>query len=361
MTAHQTQRLQFLEGAALEARDLQDDFEFAGRLRGLHVRALHGVWGIARGYAVHTSRDRTAILVGPGIAYDCHGREIISGRSLVLSLPSIPPGAANPDHRHWFDLAIRFDPDLDPDGCTWPDPGRAEERPLWRWIFAGSTATKEPVPELADRMRLGEEIPLARVALRAKGEFVLLDLTLRRNARAITRPHIGTGFVARRSAVVPGNFMEWSIEIDTSSAGFTQTPEYFASLDQHPVAAAIEMGAAGMWEPVDLFRQILGPFLSISDPTPSSFRLEVRMAMPPSNLLTLANVEGIPSMMAEFIRLPVLRLPVGINWFGVEPVEGCQPVISFQTLNWLSGSLFINAELAFRNLLLNPNVTNLTT
>jgi hypothetical protein len=353
-----TERLQFLEGGLLSARDLQDDVAYESRMRGLHVRVLHNTWGVARGFSVHFNQARDTVLVGPGIAYDCAGREIISSRSLALPLPLQAEHMGIDAEAWWFDLVIGYDDRVDErprhnTGCFGDGVSMNEERPRWRWVFAGVTHGEMPEPELADGVRFGEEIPIARITLGAEWRISTLVFTYRRHAQGLVRPHIGSGNLPHGSVTVAGNLFSWSVQVDTSSAGFNQTPYYIASLEGHLLDALAKAGNEGEGF-TEFVRRLLGPLVVIESPSRTGFRLRVSLAF--------SEVQGEDVVLAQFLNETLIRfamsrpfsmpLPDGVNWIGVEPVEGCQPQISLDQLKWLSGLAFVNPSIAFSNLIL---------
>lgn len=149
-----SQRIRYFDGQLLTARDLRDDVAYEARMRGLHVRALHNTWGVALGLAV-TVQNNNVVKVSPGIAYDCRGRELFSARDLLIGPPPRPLGS---QVNAWlFDLVIRYDESgergrADSVLCTdGVNPG--EERPLWRWRFAGDAVGFTPTSTTAPRNR----------------------------------------------------------------------------------------------------------------------------------------------------------------------------------------------------------------
>jgi hypothetical protein len=171
-----------LAGRDFTAQAGQDD-----QLRWWHNRALHRGYGVVRGLGV-TVVDGVAT-VEPGLAYDCHGRELILAEPRRVP---VPPGDATPD----LVLSRR----RDGVALCWVPPGSA-------------------VP--AGGVRLGsvaDDTPLVR---------------------PFARPRIGRG------ATIPGAtaWEPWTepdgdrelhlgmqVEVDTSAAGFTAPPCYFAQV-----------------------------------------------------------------------------------------------------------------------------------
>ena len=74
-----SERNRFFTGKYMTARDFRADQDyFIGHHR-LHNRLLHG-WGVACGFGVTKHPDeecRGWVIVGPGIALDCCGRELV--------------------------------------------------------------------------------------------------------------------------------------------------------------------------------------------------------------------------------------------------------------------------------------------
>ena len=344
------QRIGYRHGQVLAARDLQEDAAYEARMRGLHVRTLHNTWGVALGFEVHLSEDRNAVLVGPGIAYDRAGREVISARTLVVETPAVPLGSKA--DAWWFDLVIRYN-DLitliagrERDrGCWGPGMQPLEERPLWRWSFAGdATNPYAPPLTLAADVRVGEEIPLARFRMTAKRALSDPDFRVRRNTQGLVRPHIAADQIRQGSLPIQGSPWAWSVTVDTSAAGFSRTPFYLASLADHPLLNP-QSGFAELLKKVsrDQLGRVLGPFVSIRSPHSRGFSLQVRQAMP--------NRREFTSMPLELMREARLTLPVAVSWTGIEPVAGCPPPLNLVSLRYLSGLVYQNTSIGFRNLL----------
>lgn len=292
------ERIDFYQGQLLKARDLQDAADRTSRLGGLHVAAVHGTWGVALGYGVSVSK-RTLTLQ-PGIAYDCQGRRIVLSTQARIPLPEPEEGT------QWYDLTIRYQSDMVAEGgrrspCLGERRSPYEERPGWRWHLAGSWAADER-PPLASSLKLGLEIPLARIAVASEGErHAGPDFSYRRHARGLVHPHVASGTIEAEKAWDGAAAVLLEVDVDTSEAGFTDTPYYFAQLTQNP------------WVDLDNPTQaakapILGPFITISDPREKRFTLEVRMVIMPG--------EQAPEPMDMTIRG---------NWLGVEPTGGCPP------------------------------------
>jgi hypothetical protein len=326
-----TQRIRYYDDQLLTARDLQDEASYQTRLRELHVRALHNTWGVALGFEVVLSPQQASVQMGPGLAYDCRGREIVSARPLLIKLPNPPDEALELEQRWVFDLVIRYADSTTLVGdcprtgtCFSSDP--AEERPLWRWVYAGVTQPDQPPLPIADQVRLGEEIPIVRLQIGEthQPEF---DTSQRRNTQGLTRPYLASGQVRQDSLEISGSPLAWSVFINTASSGFSSAGGasgvfYFANLLSHPFSAA--SGFAQLLSPAAmtaLTQQLLGPFVSIASPYyASGFLLNVRFAARSSQSLS-----ELLNQYRELRRSRDLTLPVGVHWLGVELVKGCPP------------------------------------
>lgn len=342
--ANGTSRVRYYDGQRLAGQDLRDDVDYAARMRELHVQALHGVWGISLGYEVIPAKDKKSVNVTQGVAYDCSGREILLSATLPLDVPQAPRESTA--QAWWFDLLIRYDDhETAASGyianrpCPETTPNLPRARLAWRWSYAGDAPTPFITPVgFADDVRLGEEIPLARVRVMRQGEFAELDLSVRRVARGLVRPHISGGQVRRGSVAIQGSPWHWTVWINTSSGGFnTETPIYFASLVDHPwLSHNSDFAAITSELPLDddHKRQLFGPFITIKAPSRAGFILDVRMATININI----NINIFESMPGATHRSVGLTLPVAVNWLGIEPVTGCQPSLESQYF-YLAGLL----------------------
>jgi len=178
-------RVVFATGDRLLARELADADAREATLHAIHVRAVHRTWGVALGFSVAASADHRAVLVGPGLAYDpC-------GRALVLAQPArapLPPGAADGDYRLAASASL------------------AGGDPRWCWL---------------DRERATATVPVARVAVSAG--LVTGDPQPAGRPVAAALAHVAAG---RLTVQTEDPLI--SVAVDTSRAGFVETPCYFA-------------------------------------------------------------------------------------------------------------------------------------
>lgn len=327
------QRIGHFEGELLAARDLQDDVDYERRLRGLHVRGLHNTWGVALGYTV-SQIGNNLIQVGPGIAYDCRGREVVSSHTFTVGLPVLPVGSDA--LAWWFDLVISYN-DLasllngrQPTGtCLGSDSTTNEERPAWRWVLAAAANSEEDQPPLdvASGVRLGEEIPLVRVRVTNKQTITRLDFGVRRHAQGLVRPHIAGGQVTS-GVTFDEEVQAYPVVVNTAAGGFNQTPLYFARLT---IPSFVESDNP---QTIPQLRRILGPFVSIRAPSRTGFILDLRLAFASDG-----------EIFSRFGNVAAATAPrnnnvVIVNWVGIESNTGCAPTLQSRLrLLFLSGNL----------------------
>jgi hypothetical protein len=206
---HPLQRLRYWQGQTLKSDDFKDEAARQAALRWWHNRAIHGAWGRDSGLVPFV--DQEAVRVTAGLAYDCHGRE------LVLTRPArIQPPPAKPE-------------------VTWAlivQAGKAS---------SGSAAS----PVLSwERMREPFDprrgVPLAAARFE-DGKLILSEIPVAPTP-AVRAPRLGNGATvhgktdwrpwARRDLRNPVAGLE--VAIDTSAAGFESTPCYFAWLVGNP-------------------------------------------------------------------------------------------------------------------------------
>ena len=285
-------RLRNDAGQRLLARDLQDEHDLQSWRRAIHVAALHDTWGIAIGLTATIGAGEA--IIGPGLAYDCFGREIILSRDAPVPGPIVAPGDDGANDVQT--LVVRYNADLDAhparaDAFPCVDlggrPGR--EEPLFAWRRQGE-------------VRLGLEVPLLAAQPTSKG-LTGLDLSVRRYARALVRPHIAAGATEATQPWEPweelgGQFrLGVQTRVDTSDAGFVGRPTYLATLRAAPKTFAA------------LGQNLL--FTSVANPAADGFIFRVAQGR-------RVDVEFAPSA----IDTAALR----VDWIGVEPVSGCVPL-----------------------------------
>lgn len=222
------ERLRYWQGQMLRSRDFRDQDELDALRRRLHNRSLHGASGVRFGLRVSVDKnDASLLVVDCGLAYDCAGRE------LILQRPRLVPAPAQQ-----ATLVLRRRTDAEESSCcptTGPgcDPEglRNIERDtelVWQTDAFSESAPGVPIAKITvsaggaavdPSFRPRAARPMARVRL-ARGQ------TLRGNTPwetwEVSQPDGKGGFTPKVVGV--------QTHIDTSAAGFTDIPTYFASL-----------------------------------------------------------------------------------------------------------------------------------
>lgn len=198
------ERPQFFNGQRLFAEDLQSVEAFNREMRWLHNRSLHQP-GIGSGFAVAGEKGDRIVTVGPGYALDIDGREIILTRELPLP---IPPVAGEEDGTpSYFDLTVSYANELEevetrvgvclPQGVV-----RRREEPVFCWVPLHRedrmNSVQGSVSFSADEnhrqaILSGEQIVLARVAVKECSLYERVALNHRRSARSCRQPHVAGG------------------------------------------------------------------------------------------------------------------------------------------------------------------------
>jgi len=265
------ERLRFWQGQALLDRDFNDHLQLEAHRRWWHNRAIHNAYGVATGF--EATFDGGTVRVAPGIAYDCFGRELYLQEEHRLPIPD-PVASGEQSEPSWMlVISYRETPEIAAADSACKNRRSPIERPKLAW-----RREREWDPR--------DGVPLARGAY-SLNDFVV-DPVVRPRARALARPLVASGFTVQGNTAwkawppeeqgaapndpaitmvaSPGvlvRFLQASaggieVTVDTSAAGFTETPCYFAALQRVPSDRAQRS-----FELVALDR--------ILDPTPSSF------------------------------------------------------------------------------------------
>jgi len=282
-------RITYRDGQLLTARDLRDDTRRDARLRRLHVQHVHETWGIALGLEVHAASDGKTLAIGPGYAVDGMGHDILLPEGISLGVPDVVgPQAFVLVLGYLEDTVFQDRHDL-ATLCVGEGLDPRHERPSFSWLR----------PE---DVRFGPQVPLIQVIVANGVVHGGLDLRVRRNARALVRPHFGSGTTESGRT----GWQEWAagieVLVDTAEAGFTRTPYYF------PVLHA-DFGPSG--KALSSFPDSLG-FVAQATPTRFTYRFIKAEALLPGLSVSSASAE---------------EHGWTISWLGVEPVTGCAPAL----------------------------------
>jgi hypothetical protein len=232
MNASQIERVLYWEGQLLASIDLKTQVRVAAELRRQHNRSVHGAYGIAIGLAVSDIADG-ALPISCGLAYDCSGRELMLAEGRSVALPPAPITVPQL-------LVIAYDAAQDEASLSWQPQGApvSSDSVAIARLLPGTPAPSDPTIDPAFRSVV---------------------------ARPMARPQLAAG------QTVPGD-TAWEIwnedgvsvgvqsSIDTSAAGFTSTPNYFAEVVSDTVPDFLPA-----W------------FVSIADPAPDGFTLRLFM------------------------------------------------------------------------------------
>jgi hypothetical protein len=217
------ERLRYRQGQMLRSRDFRDQLAIEAQLRGWHNRAMHNAFGVADGFEVTLDQQHRSVTICPGVAYDCFGRELIQTHQRQLPLP---------DTGGIMTLLARYK-----DSSAFP----AREAVTGACSPGAGCLFQEAVEFVwkpADTLAVRDGVPLQQVDVGATPPTLTPGFVVPR-ARALARPHIRSG------ATLPGataweiwdlplgpasNPHAFKVRIDTSAAGFTETPCYFAWL-----------------------------------------------------------------------------------------------------------------------------------
>ena len=219
------ERPAYFDGQRLGADDLTAAADYTRVLRQLHNRALHG-WGLVTGLGVSGARGERSVHVGPGLALDCAGRE------LLLPTPRDVPVPPVSEESQWF-LTISSVPEdqLRPDEdrlgvCGTEGAVRLVDTPLVGWLSASGKNGAEMRPGLD--VILGE-VTLANCKL---GDDVNLDA---RQELASEQPYLAAGSTEADTTAwtkwpASGKQLGVMTTVSTAEAGFRSTPSYQARL-----------------------------------------------------------------------------------------------------------------------------------
>ena len=198
-------RFRHWHGEALLARDFRAQSETFERLARWHNRAVHNAFGVRFGMEAALSETGAEVEVSCGVAYDCFGSVLVLQRPRTLALPELEPG-----HSALLIARDRRPPAPRDCGSGWQDILD------FVWLREGFA-----------NPRVG--VPLARLGV-GQGGRLLLDTSVRPQARAIARPRIAGGRTV--AGLTPWEPWELGVQthVDAAAAGFTRTPCYFGSL-----------------------------------------------------------------------------------------------------------------------------------
>jgi hypothetical protein len=280
------ERQRFFNGQRLFASDLQRIEAFNREMRWLHNQSLHQP-GIGNGLAVAGRKDDREVGVGPGYAVDDLGREIVLTSPRTIP---VPPVAGDNGRPRRYLLTVQYPDDagleeveLREGICDTRGAVRLREEPVFCWVPLNPDGS--PAQDQAEILS-GRKLVLAEVAVKDCKLDQDISIVQRRNARPPTQPVIACG-VGEPTAwrawnpwddinppeVGTGIRLLYQLvggleaTIDTGSAGFRTTPDYFARIDGPRVFEIVSKG--------NTFEVVLDGLLSIVEPTRNTFTAQV--------------------------------------------------------------------------------------
>jgi hypothetical protein len=291
------QRVRYGHGQILPSVDFRDQLADTAHHRWWHNRALHDAFGVYQGLtasAIMSSGALTGVTVAAGVGVDCFGRELIVDSPQTATLP-----ATVPKRSVTMVLLVRYQEGRD---CR-PE---AMAEICWAAAQPQGASTVSFVWMPLDRVRVRDGVPLAQVVYDQTGLPTLKAGFVPPGARPIARPAIATG------ATLPAKtaWAPWTIDvpqsptafvqrtafgvqarIDTSAAGFTQRPCYFAWL-------------AGPLFNLNTVTLLPNMFSSLADESANgfTFRMWFPPAPPASPVIEIAIV-------ADEVGLQLIRTP----------------------------------------------------
>lgn len=290
------ERLRHRPGELLRSRDFRDQAALDAQLRWWHNTAIHNAFGISSSLQAEVNGNQ--IIVHPGLAYDIFGRELWLQEPTLLSLPE------SPQDGNTLVLIARYRED--PPGCRGDDladsclPGSAPRR------------IEQADLVLVDASSVS---PQAGVTL-AILTFTAAQWTIAPSssyARPLSGPYVRAGrtipgqtiWTERPLGVLRGILRVFFTEIDTSAAGFTRPPCYFAWING-PRLLSVPLGN----------RQISGLVwpLYLEHSLPQRFQFSV-------GFLPLALAPRLESS----VVLASLRNQNYVTWLGMEPLPMAKP------------------------------------
>jgi hypothetical protein len=288
-------RVAWVEGAKLRHADLRDAVAHEARMLALHVSAVHRAWGVALGLEVVIDASARDLIVTPGLAYTCAGDALVSSDALDPGAPSAS-GAVGAGIA--FDLvasrasAVEGAPCERLAACA---GALVRERGIaLRWEMAGPVAAGDP--PLAASIRLGDDVPLARVVRRADGTLAGPDYARRRIARGLGRPHVASGVLAPGALAWREDAHRVVATVDASDRGFTTTPRIFVSIT-----------APATWS-----ASLVGPFVAVERASAASFDVALSAAARGAGVLSPRVLRDVAGSLT-------------LAWTGVEMARGCPP------------------------------------
>lgn len=308
---HPFARLAHREGQRLTADDLRAEKSYEDRLRWLHVVGLHSTWGIVSGLNIYGMTGDRMLTVEPGYAVDEAGRDLLLADEMKIPVPDIlGPALLVLVMSYRADAKFRRKPSELAQLCLHEPEARPLEQPEFSW---------QPAMDA----RLGPQVPLVKVEVSGGVINSVLGRRVRRYARREGASVIGWGStepgrtgwtLEKHPDPAPSPDPVWlQAEVDTSEAGFTQVPHYFAFLRGHGVNKASRLKTDNdirdaLTEPESTIFLSYLSFVERPAITGFTYRIIRRAGTLPAVTITNEQAE---------------RLRWSIHWIGIESNSDC--------------------------------------
>lgn len=285
------ERFRYWQGQMLRSSDFRGQMQTEAQLRWWHNRSLHNAFGVALGFDVAPTTGLVlAAQVEPGVAYDCFGRALILLTQETVPVPAVASTATTSMTLvvHYRETAEYRKPRDTTGVClTCCGDSEAREKPDFTWL-----------PSESYTPRCG--VALARVVY-TKGVPRLDEQFIVLSTRPEARPYLANG------STIPGStpwssWQESGVElglqtlVDTSTAGFTRIPCYFAWLEGLDPALAQASATPVIFTHIDTL-------------SPVSFMFRVLVYIPQQAEVLLA---------ARASALRRKRFPFYVCWLGCQ-------------------------------------------
>lgn len=321
------ERVRYWQGQMLRSRDFNDIHAIEEQRRWWHNRALHNAYGVHQdpvdpqdptakpSFSVELTGN--AVTVTAGLAYDSFGRELILESNQTVPLPPLR------ENDEEFLLLARYH--MEP-----PDQQRESVAGV---CYTNSGPLRPEFVEFVWKHKeqcsssVTDGVPLA--TLTVKNRKPNFTVTQPASARPLARPQLGSG------STVPGN-TAWQLwtsglegtedlplgvqtTIDTSAAGFTDAPCYFAWLQGNLFSP----------NPPTLANAL---FTSIAEETVNSFVFRIAFPQVQSGIFEIAPPPP-PAMTyidGNSFALFARKQNLYVNWIGCQ--ENASAPLSFRLL-----------------------------
>lgn len=216
----------YFDGQRLTAADLTAGSDYARTMRRLHNRALHG-WGVALGLGASGARGDKSVHVGPGLALDCSGRELLLTAAQDVAVPPVAETSS------WFlvisgVLEDQLVPSEERAGVCGTDGAvRLLDAPKVRWLSADGKD--------GEQVLQGLDVVLAEASIANCKLDDDLDLDPRQQL-APEQPYVAAGQTDADGTVwrpwPAGGAKQAGVAttVSTAEAGFRMAPSYQARL-----------------------------------------------------------------------------------------------------------------------------------